>query len=393
MSLSEYSKLLKDYKAPIAFVDVDALDRNIERVNMRRGSKKIRVATKSIRCRWAMDRIAKHTDGFCGWMTFSVDEALWLASLGYTDILMGYPSLEKETIQTIFAQGFAAEITFMVDAIEHLQFLNSIANDYQATARVCVDVDMSSSFPFLHFGVLRSPVRSADKLRQLVSATKELSAIKWVGLMGYEAQIAGVGDAVPGQALKSVVIKLLKKKSLKELVKRRKDCLAVFKDFQVELEFVNGGGTGSMETTREEEGVTEITVGSGYFQSHLFDYYTQFQHEAAAFFAHRVVRIPNEKTATVLGGGYIASGATDTTKQPIPVFPEGLKLTVNEGAGEVQTPLQMAHPNQLKIGDLVIFRHAKAGELCERFEQLYLLQSNAVIDQVPTYRGEQKCFL
>lgn len=393
MQLSDYSILLQDLPAPLAFVDVDALDRNIERVNQRRGTKQIRVATKSIRCRWAMDRIAEKTNGFCGWMTFSVHEALWLAELGYSDILMGYPSFDKEAIQLIFEKGFGPKVTFMVDAVEHVEFLNKLALKAGTTARLCVDVDMSSTFPFLHFGVLRSPINSPEKLRDLLQQSKEFTAINWVGLMGYEAQIAGVGDAVPGQVLKSAVIKFLKKKSLKELIARRKACLAVFASFQIDLEFVNGGGTGSMETTCNEEGVTEITVGSGFFQSHLFDYYSNFEHEAAAFFAHRVVRIPNKNTATVLGGGYIASGATDATKQPLPVYPDGLKLTANEGAGEVQTPLIMAHPNQLKMGDLVIFRHAKAGEVCERFNKVHLIQGNAILKEVPTYRGENKCFL
>jgi D-serine deaminase-like pyridoxal phosphate-dependent protein len=44
----------------------------------------------------------------------------------------------------------------------------------------------------------------------------------------------------------------------------------------------------------------------------------------------------------------------------------------------------------LKPGDRVWMRHAKAGELAERFTHYYLLDDN--LTQVPTYRGEGQCF-
>jgi D-serine deaminase-like pyridoxal phosphate-dependent protein len=56
----------------------------------------------------------------------------------------------------------------------------------------------------------------------------------------------------------------------------------------------------------------------------------------------------------------------------------------------VQTPLTGAHG--LGIGDRVWFRHAKAGELCERFDRLHLIQGDRVVETVPTYRGEGRTF-
>ena len=38
-------------------------------------------------------------------------------------------------------------------------------------------------------------------------------------------------------------------------------------------------------------------------------------------------------------------------------------------------------------------RHAKAGELCERFDTLHLVQGDEIVDAVPTYRGEGQAFL
>jgi len=227
----------------------------------------------------------------------------------------------------------------------------------------------------------------------LLNSAKHFSHIQWVGLMGYEAQIAGVGDEIRGQMLKSSIVKVLKGKSIVEIAQRRLSCLEVFDKHGIALEFVNGGGTGSMESTRNEARVTEITVGSGFFQSHLFDAYSNFQHDPAAFFAVQIVRQPSKDIFTTLGGGYIASGATDPSKQPQPFWPKGLHLIKNEGTGEVQTPLQYRGDTPLKVGDWVIFRHAKAGEVMERFQYVKLLRNGVFEKELPTYRGEGMCFL
>ena len=110
-------------------------------------------------------------------------------------------------------------------------------------------------------------------------------------------------------------------------------------------------------------------------------------------FALPVVRKPRTGVATVLGGGYLASGPGDRSRLPSPYLPTGLKLDRQEGAGEVQTPLLGETADDLRIGDRVYFRHAKAGELCERFDRLHLIDGDRVVEEVPTYRGEGHCFL
>ncbi len=97
--------------------------------------------------------------------------------------------------------------------------------------------------------------------------------------------------------------------------------------------------------------------------------------------------------ATALGGGYLASGSGDAVRLPTPWLPPGLELDPEEGAGEVQTPLIGAAADALAIGDRAYFRHTKAGELCERFASLLLVEDGEIVDEVPTYRGEGKTFL
>jgi D-serine deaminase-like pyridoxal phosphate-dependent protein len=184
----------------------------------------------------------------------------------------------------------------------------------------------------------------------------------------------------------------MQRRSAAELAERRAAIVAAVGEV-AELEFVNGGGTGSLELTGGEDAVTELTAGSGFYAPTLFDHYSRFQLTPAAGFAAPVVRKPAPALATVLGGGYLASGAGDAARLPAPWLPEGLRLDPEEGAGEVQTPLLGEAAAGLRIGDRVYFRHAKAGELCERFDALHLVEGGEIVDVVPTYRGEGRTFL
>jgi D-serine deaminase-like pyridoxal phosphate-dependent protein len=148
-----------------------------------------------------------------------------------------------------------------------------------------------------------------------------------------------------------------------------------------------------VQHTAAEDAVTEIAAGSGLYVPRLFDHYASFRGRPAALFAQPVVRRPGVGVVTVLGGGYPASGAAGPDRSPVPYLPEGLRYEPQEGAGEVQTPLVGSPVDDLLVGDKVWFRHAKAGELCERSDTLHLVEGDAVTGSVPTYRGEGRTFL
>jgi D-serine deaminase-like pyridoxal phosphate-dependent protein len=59
----------------------------------------------------------------------------------------------------------------------------------------------------------------------------------------------------------------------------------------------------------------------------------------------------------------------------------------------VQTPVRGAAADTLKIGDRVWLRHAKSGELSERVNEFVVVDGGAVVDSLPTYRGEGRAFL
>jgi D-serine deaminase-like pyridoxal phosphate-dependent protein len=204
--------------------------------------------------------------------------------------------------------------------------------------------------------------------------------------MTYEGQVAGVPDQVPGHRLRSTAVRRLKGASIAQLAQRRADVAAALREI-APIGFWNAGGSGSVETSAADPVVTEVTAGSGLLVPALFDHYAAFDPRPAAFFGLPVVRRPSARTVTVAGGGLIASGPPGADRSPVPWAPPGLRLTALEGAGEVQTPLTGPAAAALEIGDLVWFRHAKAGEVAEHVTEAHLVSGDAIVDVVATYRG------
>lgn len=389
-----YREIFRGRPMPFAYLDLDLFAQNIRQIAEQAGGKRIRVASKSLRCVEAIRRVLAADACFQGIMCFTAREAVYLASQGFTDLLIGYPAWQSEDLSAVArATAEGAQITLMIDSIEHIEHIEQVARQYNVRLPVCLDIDMSVPFPGLYFGVRRSPLRSGADVSPLIERLKQSERVWLDGVMGYEAQIAGLGDRVPRQALKSLVIRQLKKRSLGIIAQRRREIVDLIRDAGLELRFVNGGGTGSELTTRTESVITEITVGSGFYSPVLFDNYRDFHYQPAVGYAIEIVRKPAPGIYTCLGGGYTASGAAGPDRLPQPYLPVGARLLSLEGAGEVQTPITYRGTQHLDLGDPIFLRHAKAGEVCEHFTHLLLVQQGALIGETPTYRGSGQCFL
>ena len=396
-SQERYERVFAEVEAPFAFVDLEAMWANAEAMLGRAGSKPVRVASKSIRCRALLEAILGRDERFRGVMTYTLPETLWLAEQGFENLLLAYPTADVGALEALALRSAAnpegAPIV-MVDCVEHLEMIESVLGTGAPPIRVCLDVDASWWWlgGRVKVGPKRSPIHTVEDAVALAREIERRPQIELDALMAYEGQIAGVGDNPPGQRRRAAAIRFMQRRSAEELAERRAAIVAALSEF-VELEIVNGGGTGSLELTAAEAAVTEVTAGSGFYAPALFDHYSRFSLTPAAGFALPIVRKPSPRTATALGGGYLASGAGDMARLPAPWLPAGLELDPEEGAGEVQTPLSGPAAAKLTVGDRVYLRHAKAGELCERFDTLYLVEGDAIVDEVPTYRGEGRTFL
>jgi D-serine deaminase-like pyridoxal phosphate-dependent protein len=375
---------------PLAVVDLAAFDANAADLLRRAGSAPVRLASKSVRVRAVLERALGA--GLQGILAFTLPEALWLAGHGFEDVVVAYPTVDRAALRELAGGPARERVTVMVDCREHLDAIPP----GDGPVRVCIDVDAGWR-PLggrVRIGVKRSPLHTPEAAAALAREIASRPGLVLDGLMSYEAHIAGVGDRPPGRLgmVAGAAIAAMQRASARELAERRAAVVAAVREV-APLRFVNGGGTGSVERTAAEPAVTEVAAGSGLFGPTLFDAYRAFSPRPAALFALPVVRRPAPGVATVLGGGYPASGAAGADRLPRPALPAGLRLDRQEGAGEVQTPLLGEAAGALRIGDRVWFRHAKAGELCERFNEVHLIEGGEVVAAVPTYRGEGRAFL
>ncbi len=392
-----YDAATAGLQPPFAIVDLAAFRRNAADLTRRAAGKPIRVASKSVRCRALLDQ-ALRLPGFKGIMAFTLPEALWLARTRTSDdILVAYPTVDTLALAELAADPDCARaITVTVDSAEHLDLIEKAAATTPNPFRVRVCIDLDAGYRglggLLRAGARRSGIRTPAQAAEFARAITGSAAVTLAGLMAYEGQIAGVGDSPPGRPLYARAVREMQRRSGAELALRRAAVVAAVREI-APLEFVNGGGTGSVEKTAAEAAVTEIGAGSGLYHPALFDSYRNFGGLPAALFALPVVRRPSSGVVTALGGGYLASGPGNASRLPLPFLPAGLRFDRDEGAGEVQTPLVGPAADSLRVGDRVWLRHAKAGELCERFAELHLIEGERITAVVPTYRGEGKTFL
>jgi D-serine deaminase-like pyridoxal phosphate-dependent protein len=368
-------------------VDLDAFDLNAVDLVRRAGGKPVRLATKSVRVPALIER-ALAVPGFAGVLAYSLREALWLAERDVChDVLMGYPSVDRVALARLaHDELLAGRVSLMVDSHEHLDVVDAVRPRGGPPVRVAVDVDAGLRVGPGHVGPRRSPLFAVEAVTALVDEVLARPGFQLAGVMTYEGQVAGVPDRVPGQAARSLAISRMKRASVAQLRRRRSELATALRE-RCTVTLWNAGGTGSLESSAADPVVTEVTAGSGLLVPHLFDHYRCFTGRPAAFLGLPVVRRPDPGTVTLAGGGLIASGVTGRDRAPLPWAPPGLTLTALEGAGEVQTPVHGPAAGILGIGDLVWFRHAKAGEPAEHTATAHLLQGTQITDSVPTYRG------
>lgn len=367
--------------SPLVTVDLAAFDANADDLVRRAAGRPIRVASKSVRCRSLLRRVLDRP-GFAGVMAYAVPEAVWLVRHGFPDVFVAYPSSDVEWIRAVVEdEHLREEITLAIDSVEHVRFLVDLLGEGSGL-RVALDVDCSLRIKRLHLGVRRSPLRTPADALSVTRAALD-AGLRVVGVMFYDAQVAGLPDRGPH-------LKVLKQRSLADLAERRAPLVDAVRAL-TELDFVNGGGTGSVGRLAAADSLTEFAAGSGLYGPTLFDAYDDFAPQPAMTFALPVVRRPDNGIVTAYGGGYVASGEPGWSRVPRPVG-RALALIRTEAAGEVQTPLRGRAADGLAIGDRVWMRGAKAGELLERFDHVHLVQQGRLVETVPSYRGEGQNF-
>jgi D-serine deaminase-like pyridoxal phosphate-dependent protein len=396
-SWERWRRVLTNQALPAAVVDLDALDHNIEvLLRAMHAGPTLRLASKSLRVPALLRYIAERGGPRVrGVMTWSAHETAWLAEQGFDDLLLAYPIGRADEAAAVAVASRRARVAVAVDHLDQARLLSAAAEGAGVQVDICLDIDVSWRIlgGRAHLGVQRSPLRSAADAVALAKAAQAMPGLKITAVMAYEAQVAGLPDSVPGEALLAPARQLIKRRSVALAAARRREVVEALRGMGIELRVVNGGGTGSVISTSADPSVTEVTAGSGFLCSHLFDGYQDLDLQPALLIALGVVRCSDAEHVTCAGGGYVASGPPGVSRLPKVHAPQGLEPLSLEGFGEVQTPFRRgAGAPALRIGDPVICRPAKAGEPAERFLAYHLVRGDRVVETVPTVRGMGRAF-
>lgn len=381
-------RALKEERLPALLIDLGAFDRNVERIAVaaRAAGKTIRVGSKSVRSIALLSRVLAHDPIFSGALAFTYDEAAFLLEQlapARRDVLVAYPSVQRAQLRRfVRAAREARRALAVIDALEHLEALHEVG-----PVAAVIDLDVSLRRAGLHLGVRRSPLRSGTDVAGLLRQSARFSNVRIEGLLAYEAHLAGLSGAGAAQ-------RAFRAMAMPDVRALRSEAVAALRRGGVDGPLVNAGGTGSLHASLADPSATEVTVGSGFLCSHLFDGASELGLEPAIFVALEVGRVPDPEHVTANGGGYVASGRAGPSRLPAPYLPAGMKLVGMEGAGEVQTPLAIRGAQRApRIGDPVLLRPAKAGEIAERFAEHLWLEGDRITHRTPTYRGQGQTFL
>jgi D-serine deaminase-like pyridoxal phosphate-dependent protein len=392
---SQLAGLVAGERMPCAVVDLDAFEANVDAhvAVTRAAGKRLRLASKSIRCLDLLRRVLGR--GGEGVMCYSVAEASYLVDQGLDDLFVAYPTGLLRDAQSLAELAGRATVGIVVDSVEHVALLEGAARDAGTCIPVVVEVDLGWRPGGIHLGARRSPLRSAEAVVALAADVFGSQHLRFHGVMGYESQVAGLQDRNPFSPMLNPAKRWIRSRSRPRVRAARAAIAGGLEERGIPCPLFNGGGTGSLRWTAEEEAITEVTAGSGFLAPHLFDYFSGggVETQPALSFALQVVRQPGPGLVTCHGGGFVASGEASPDKLPIPWLPKGLGLLSAEGAGEVQTPLSVPAGVELPLGAPVFFRPAKAGEPAEHFTEYLLIRGDEVEARVPTYRGAGQRFL
>jgi D-serine deaminase-like pyridoxal phosphate-dependent protein len=358
-----FETIFRGLQAPFAFIDLDALWANAAVLLRRSRGKPIRIASEAIRSRPLLRRLLELDPGFQGTLTHSLPETIWLWEQGMRDLMLANPSADRgclTRLARITSEDPDEAPVVMVDCTEHLDLIEEAATSFVAPIRVAIDIDLSwrALGGLVEVGQKRSPIRTPAQAVALAHEIERRERTRLVGARAYEAQIAEIGDNLPGKGITNLLVRAMQSASAKDVEERRGEIVAALSEV-AELEFVNGGGTGSIDLTAAEWAVTEIAAGSGFYAPIRADHHRAIKLRPAAMFAMPVTRAADGRRLELAGAERALPRAGDP----------------------------------LGVGDRVYFRDLRAGELCERFNRLYLITGTTIRDEVPTYRGEGKSFI
>ena len=288
----------------------------------------LRLASKSLRVRALQERAL--AAGFVGTLCFTLPEALWLASNGWDDLVVAYPTVDRgalrELAHTVRARTDHGDGRLpRAPGRDRGRGRRPREGLHRRRRRLA-----ARSYGDRREALAAARRRPCDKSCKRDRRAARARARRADGLRGADRRRrrrARRASRCCGSRCRSC--RRCPRASSRAGARRSSTRCARSR----RCASSTAAGPGSIERTAAEPAVTEVAAGSGLYGPTLFDTYRAFKPRPAALFALPVVRKPSSKLATALGGGYPASGAAGRDRLPRPFLPAGLKLDAARGRG------------------------------------------------------------
>jgi D-serine deaminase-like pyridoxal phosphate-dependent protein len=275
--------LARELSTPSLTVDLDALERNIDRGAelCRRQGVGLRPHTKTHKTLEVSRLQLAH--GAVGLTVAKVGEAEVMAGAGFDDILVAFPIMGEEKLQRLARIARARRLLLSLDSEAAAQELSRAATSQNATIGVLVEFDS---------GAKRCGLEPGPALVTLAKAIEKLPGLKFRGLMGYFGNVWGTLEQRRAEA-----------EHVAQLVTRG---LEAFRAERMPVEIVSGGSTPSAEFAHLIPGLTEIRPGT-YVYNDLNTY-----HQGACSLEDCAVRVVVTVVSTAVPGRAIIDAGSKT---------------------------------------------------------------------------------
>lgn len=233
--------LFGDLESPVPLVDLDILDRNLDRMAAytKEHGLHLRPHTKTHKSPWiAAEQIRR---GAVGVTCATPREAEAMSSV-CNDILLGFPAVGESKARRVAALPREIDVTVSLDSEIALMDLAAAAKKAGRKVGVYVELDL---------GMHRVGISSAEQAAELAMLVTQTPSLEYSGIAFYPGHIReGVNDQGP---------------SLDRLSTRLEEALDVMDSFGVRHHVVSGGSTPTAWQSHKIRGMTEIRPGTYVF--------------------------------------------------------------------------------------------------------------------------------
>ena len=363
---------------PRLVVDLDKLDRNVERLRELHAPEDLRIVAKSLPSPELLNYLFRQL-GYERLMVFHLPFLLQVVErFPAADILMGKP-LPIAAMRRFYrgrpinAFDDTYQLQWLADTNERLLQMVDLSRELGRAVTVSIELDVG-----MHRGGLQTIEELGEMLDTIRGYHEEL---RLGGFMGYDAHV----PKAPWPRTVKGALRHAKKRYAEFL----EFAFAGWSDLEEGDWCVNGAGSPTIAMHHEESPLNDYSVGSALVKPASFDLPSLADFEAAAWIAAPVlkrlvgVRVPfveklpshGRDTLFIYGGKWMAE----------PCFPEGLQENPTYGVSSNQQMFTVPHAAEVTVDDFVFLRPRQSEAVLLQFGDLLVVRADRHVGNWPVF--------